>query len=135
MKCIHCASTKTSKNGHRRGKQCYICRDCGRQVLESYDTLGYRNSIKEHCLTLYLNGMGFRAIERAMGVNHNTIINWVKQAGSSLPDAPELEEIPEVAQVDELETFIGKKKQDMAVDGCKQGKCRDSSLGVRRQKC
>jgi len=53
--------------------------------------------------------MGFRAIERATGVNHNTVINWVKQAGSNLPDAPESSEIPEVAQVDELETFVGKK--------------------------
>lgn len=53
------------------------------------------------------------------GVNHNTVINWVKQVGSSLPNAPEVSEIPEVTQVDELETFIGKKKQSMAMDGCK----------------
>ena len=119
MKCIHCASSKISKNGRRRGKQCYICRACGRQFLEIYDTLGYRNSIKEHCLTLYVNGMGFRAIERATGVNHNTVINWVKQVGSALPNAPESSEIPEVAQVDELETFVGKKKQNLAVDGRK----------------
>jgi len=120
MKCIHCASTLISKNGHRRRKQRYICRDCGRQFLEVYDTLGYRGSIKEHCLTLYVNGMGFRAIERATGVNHNSIINWVKQAGSSLPDPSELSEIPEVAQVDELETFIGKKRQNMALGRLKR---------------
>lgn len=65
MKCIQCASTLISKNGYRRGKQCarYICRDCGRQFLEVYDTLGDQDSIKEHCLTLYVNGMGFRAID------------------------------------------------------------------------
>ena len=116
MKCIHCASTKISKNGHRRGKQCYICCACGRQFLEIYDTLGYRTSTKEHCLTLYVNGIGFRAIERVTGVNHNTVINWVKQAGAALPKAPESSEIPEVTQVDELETFVGKKKQALAVD-------------------
>lgn len=109
MKCIHCAFTTVSKNGHRRGKQCYICRGCGRQFLESYDSLGYQNSIKEHCLKLYVNGMGFRAIERVTGVNHNTVINWIKQAGTCLADAPEAAEIPEVTQVDELETFVGKK--------------------------
>ncbi len=119
MNCLHCASTKTSKNGHRRSKQCYICRDCGRQFLEIYDSIGYRDSTKEHCLTLYVNGMGFRAIERATGVNHNTVINWVKQAASNLPDAPLASEIPEVTQIDELETFVGKKKQALAVDGCK----------------
>ena len=34
MKCIHCRSRQISKNGRRRGKQCYICRDCGRQFVE-----------------------------------------------------------------------------------------------------
>lgn len=42
--------------------------------------------------------MGFRAIERVTGVNHNTVINWVKQAGTCLPDAPEASEIPEVTR-------------------------------------
>jgi len=50
-------------------------------------------------LTMYVNGQGFRAIERITGVNHNTVINWVKQVGFSLPDAPDYEEIPEVARV------------------------------------
>jgi transposase-like protein len=107
--CIHCASTKTNKTGHRWSKQCYICRECGRQFLEIYDSIGYHDSIKEHSLTLYVNGMGFRAIERATGENHNTVINWVKQTASNLPDAPLASPIPEVDQLDELETFVGRK--------------------------
>jgi AcrR family transcriptional regulator len=35
MKCIHCSSEQLSKNGHRRGKQCYRCKVCGKQFLES----------------------------------------------------------------------------------------------------
>ncbi|MGL6341467.1 MAG: transposase-like zinc-binding domain-containing protein, partial [Waterburya sp.] len=31
MKCPKCNSTSPRKNGHRRGKQCYQCRVCGRQ--------------------------------------------------------------------------------------------------------
>ncbi len=60
---------------------------------------------------MYVNGTGFRAIERQTGVNHNTVINWVKQAASPLSDAPQYSEIPEIAQVDELVTFIGKKNK------------------------
>lgn len=60
---------------------------------------------------MYVNGIGFRAIERATGVNHNTVINWVKQAAVGLPSAPDYEEIPEITQVDELETSIGKKNK------------------------
>jgi hypothetical protein len=62
-----------------------------------------------------LNGMGFRAIERVTGINHNSVINWVRQAGAAIPD--ENYEIPETAQLDELETFVGQKKQNLAVDG------------------
>lgn len=54
--------------------------------------------------------LGFRGIERATGINHNTIINWVRQVGLALPDTPELEEIPEITELDELQTFIGFKK-------------------------
>ena len=34
MICPHCRSQQLSKNGHRRGKQCYLCKDCGRQFVE-----------------------------------------------------------------------------------------------------
>ena len=119
MKCPNCACLKVSKNGQRRGKQNYICRNCSRQFIEFYSSQGYSEEIKLHCLKLYVNGMGFRAIQRVTGINHNTVINWVKQAGSSLANVPETEEIPEVTQVDELETFVGKKKQDLAVDSSK----------------
>ncbi len=120
MNCPHCASNLIRKNGHRRGKQNYICVDCDRQFIESYSKRGYDDEIKHRCLTMYVNGIGFRAIERLTGVNHNTVINWVKEVALKLPDAPEHSEIPEVAQVDELETFVGKKKQNLAVDGSKQ---------------
>ena len=52
-------------------------------------------------------------------MHHTTVIHWVKQNSQQLPDAPELDEIPEVTEIDELETFVGKKKQSLAVDGGK----------------
>ncbi|MUG91135.1 TetR family transcriptional regulator [Scytonema sp. UIC 10036] len=36
MKCPHCDSSAVSKNGHRHGKQRYICKECGKQFPESY---------------------------------------------------------------------------------------------------
>jgi AcrR family transcriptional regulator len=33
MKCRHCQSSNVSKNGYRRGKQCYLCKDCGKQFV------------------------------------------------------------------------------------------------------
>ncbi len=33
MKCPHCQSQQLSKNGYRRGKQCYRCKDCRKQFV------------------------------------------------------------------------------------------------------
>jgi hypothetical protein len=59
---------------------------------------------------MYTNGMGFRAIERVKGVHHTTVIYWLKQVGKQLPDAYDPNNIPEVGELDELETFVGSKK-------------------------
>ena len=37
---------------------------------------------------MYVNGLEFWAIERITGVNHNTIIRWVKKSAEHLPNAP-----------------------------------------------
>ena len=95
----------------RRGKQNHICVNCGRQFVENpkYER-GYSDEIRKICLKMYLNGMGFRGIERVTGIHHTTVINWVKKVGELLPDAYDPEEIPQVGELDELETFVGKKK-------------------------
>jgi transposase-like protein len=108
MQCPRCKSAKIVKNGRRRNKQNYLCRNCERQFIDTYDSRGYSDEVKNHCLTLYCNGMGLRAIERSTGVCHNTVINWVKQASSQIPE--ENYAIPETCQVDELQTFVGSKK-------------------------
>jgi hypothetical protein len=59
---------------------------------------------------MYVHGSGFRAIERVKGVHHTTVTTWVKQVGEFLPDAYAPETVPEVGELDELETFVGFKK-------------------------
>ncbi len=110
MQCPRCESTHIRKNGWQRGKQNYICVSCGRQFIDSYEPKGYSEDFKRECLEMYVNGSGFRAIERVKKVHHTTVINWVKEVGNTLVDAPESQEIPEVTEIDELETFIGSKK-------------------------
>ena len=50
---------------------------------------------------MYLNGMGLRGIERVTDIHHTTVMNWVREAGLRLPDTPELEEEPEITDLDE----------------------------------
>lgn len=120
--------------------------NCDRQFISTYDQRGYSQAVKEHCLTLYCNGMGFRGIERSTGVCHNTVINWVKEASSQIPD--ENYEIPETAQLDELfaeliledKLLWGQKKQNflkdtashMALDSSKLSPSRCFKMGYRR---
>ena len=105
-----CQSTNIKKNGHKRGKQNHYCKDCVRQFIDSYSHIGYPDYIKQHCLHLYVEGNGLRPIERLTGVCHNTVINWIKAAALSWPEQPDYQEITEVTQIDELQTYIGKKK-------------------------
>jgi insertion element IS1 protein InsB len=125
MKCPECQSHHINKNGHRSQKQNYICFNCGRQFIDDYETKGYSEEVKKSCLKMYVNGMGFRAIERVTGVSRTTIMDWVKQVGKLLPDAYEPETIPNVGELDELETFVRKKKNKIwiwtAVDHFRAG--------------
>lgn len=68
----------------------HICVISGHQFIDSYENLGYSEEIRSECLEMYVNGSGFRAIERVKKVHHTTIINWVKKAGKSLPNREHL---------------------------------------------
>ena len=118
MQCPDCQSTHIRKNGERRGKQNYICVRCRRQFIDRYtEAQGYSDDIKQQCLRMYVNGMGFRGIERVTGVHHTTVISWVKRIGEALPDAYDPEVVPQIGELDELETFVGSKKTKF---GCGQ---------------
>lgn len=55
------------------------------QFLDCYQIQkGYSDELKRECLTMYVNGMGFRAIARVKKINHVTIINWVRAVGELL---------------------------------------------------
>jgi transposase len=59
---------------------------------------------------MYVNGSGFRAIERVKGVHHTTVIDWVAKVSERLPDSYAPGTTPQVGELDELETFVGFKK-------------------------
>ena len=126
MQCPECQSSHVNRNGHKKGKQNYICVGCGRQFIDCYQIhKGYSENLKRECLKMYVNGTGFRASERVKNVHHTTIINWVKQVGKLLPNYYDPDPIPEVGELDELETFVGSKKNKIwlwaAVDHFKPG--------------
>lgn len=117
MHCPECHSEHIRKNGFRGEKQNHLCVDCGRQFVENPKPhRGYSDDVRRLCLKMYVNGMGLRAIARVTDIHHTTILHWVKQVSTILPDAYDPEEVPQVGELDELQTFVKKKEEGMDMD-------------------
>ncbi len=131
--CPECGSTSISKNGKQRGKQNYLCKACGRQFIETYDPPSpYSDDFKRECLKMYVNGMGFRGIERVKGVHHTTVMTWVKQRGELLPDTYDSDVPPEGGNWMNWRPLLAPKKQNLALDCCRPLPKRDLRVGSRR---
>jgi insertion element IS1 protein InsB len=86
MKCPNCGSTQLIKNGRRKERQCYKCKECGRQFLEFYRPWQYSEEIKQLCLKMYFEGIGVREIERITNIHHTTLIIWIRRVGLNFND-------------------------------------------------
>ena len=86
-KCHHCASSESqTKAGHTRtGSQRYKCRECQRIYTPEPKPLGYPDQTRREAVRLYLEGINFRRIGRVLGVNHQSVVNWVNSYQTSLP--------------------------------------------------
>ena len=80
-------------------------------ILE--DKTDIQNISEKKAIQLYLEGNGFRRIERILKVSHVSVINWVKKAGAKLEKISPKNEKVEVLELDEL--CVNKKKH-LAVD-------------------
>jgi transposase-like protein len=56
MQCPECNSTHINKNGHKKGKQNYICVQRKRQFIDDYKPQkGYPKEVRRECLKMYVN--------------------------------------------------------------------------------
>ena len=56
-----------------------------------------------------MDGMNYRRIGRHLGVDHKSVMNWVKAYTDQLPEAAVPDDVNN-AEMDELYTFVGQKK-------------------------
>ena len=82
---------------------------CGHKYTPQPKQHGYPDEMRKQALQLYVEGMNLRRIGRHLGIHHRTVSLWVKASADSLPEAPVPEDV-KTAEMDELFTFIGKKK-------------------------
>ena len=113
--CPYCQQTESQVRAgfNRSGSQRYRCMVCTRRYTPEPKENGYPQAIRQQAVRMYVDGMNFRRIGRTLGVNHQSVINWVNDHVVTLPDEPPLpDESPEVAELDEMFTFIGEKKTE-----------------------
>ena len=77
--CKFCYSDYVVKNGHVKGKQVYLCRECNGQFTNLNSLPNYRCSLTVlHYIFLYASlGYSLRAIERGIRVFHNEKLSHV----------------------------------------------------------
>lgn len=109
--CPYCQSPERQvKCGfNRTGSRRPQCQSCRRQYTPEPNPLGYDEKTREAALKLYLEGDGFRRIGRLLGVNHQSVPNWVTAAHARLP-AEQAGGAAGTLEMDELFTFVGGKK-------------------------
>ena len=82
---------------------------CGSKYTPEKKAQGYDAKIRKQAIRMYVDGMNLRKVGRHLGVHHTTVSAWVKEYVRGLPEAPQPKKI-KTAEMDELFTFMGKKK-------------------------
>lgn len=83
--CPFCGSSERQvRAGTNNGTQRYKCGYCKRRYTPLAATSVYKSDIREQAATLHAQGKPLREIARQLGVNHQSVANWVRQPQSEL---------------------------------------------------
>ena len=91
------------------GSQRYKCGECKRAYTPAAKEKGYPQETRMLALRMYVEGSSQRSIARILKISPQSVSNWINAYISKLPPAP-LPNKPEVAELDELYTFLNQKK-------------------------
>lgn len=80
------------------------------EIHTGTETTSYPDILRKRAAEMYVDGMNLRKIVRHLKVRHRTIALSVNDHAEALPNAPMPDEVKD-AEMDELFTFIGDKKQ------------------------
>jgi transposase-like protein len=109
MNCPKCKSTHHVKDGKVRGLQRYKCKTCSYRYSVSGKSNVKSVEIKRLALSMYLEGLGFRAIGRVLKISYGTVYAWVK-AWEAKVTLPRREEAIRIVELDEMHTYGAQKK-------------------------
>jgi len=111
LTCKKCSSANIVKNGIVKGKQRYLCKDCGCNFRIGDERTNARVAAKKAlCILLYTLAKGsYRMMGKILGVDHVQVYRWIQEYALSLPE-PEVPADIEQMEFDEMWHFVGSKK-------------------------
>ncbi len=80
--CPKCQTGESVKAGFVSEKQRYKCKSCGYHF--TLNRKGIHADIKRFAFHLYLEGLGFRAISRIIGVSDVAVARWINPVKENL---------------------------------------------------
>ncbi len=110
MRCPKCESDKLLKDGKVKGRQRHRCKECGYRHTVILKSTAKPQSTKRLALQLYLEGLGFRSIGRILNVSNVCVLKWIRFFGKELQNLKKKDTPIEIVEIDEMHTYVGKKK-------------------------
>lgn len=116
MQCTHCGSNEVVKHGknYHSGTARYLCKSCNRHFTPNPKAPRYDKQMHETAIRMHLDGVSQRRIARFLNVCQQTVANWLNKAGDKASQLqtplPATDCAETVAELDELHTFVGKKR-------------------------
>jgi transposase-like protein len=118
--CPECAGGNIVRNGHKRKKQAYLCRSCGKSFVETTGTMLYNSHSNEatwkQIVEDTVNGVPIAETAENLGLHHETVFNMRHKIlfcieEEEIYDPTKLEGICEADETYILENYKGKKLQ------------------------
>lgn len=111
--CPYCGQTAPVVRAglnNKGGNQRHRCQRCRKYFTHQHWPKGHDPYLREQAMRMYLEGVSLRGIGRILGVHHQSVANWVKQAAEALPEQVTDTTPTKTVEVDELFTYVGKKR-------------------------
>ena len=109
MKCPKCGSESHCKDGIAKCRQRFKCKHCNYRYTVEKKSDVKSEATKRMAFEMYLEGLGFRSIGRILNISYATVFQWIKKWGENL-DLPKRNEAISVVELDEMHTYLSRKK-------------------------
>jgi transposase len=107
--CKRCGSERQVKNGLMRGKQRYLCKECGLTFTDT-PIRGKPLALKAAAVLLYVSGLSMNRTAKLLGVSTPTIQAWLEQFAAAYAQKPEPEGRAVVIELDEMWHYVKKSR-------------------------